>query len=488
MRDSMKKLLFFVLLFFCAALPAQIALKADFERNTGYLYSKSGTVKAIPAADAKSGKKVLSFKAGSKEAVLTSGTMMSSQFASPIVRLTFFARGKGTISPGLSDGIYLGNGKYKYKAYDSKEKIILSDKWQKISFEKDFRGTAPVGVYVRIRLSAAGVAEIDDLLLETVEDKSVKISAGTPGSILKAGTPLPECQFKTIPGDAETAKLFIAPDRSFSAHSPRRTAPGLYRAAATVKGKTAEILFSVLPQKQYENTNLAAQKIKFKEKTRILILGDSIHDRNRGRNTADKLLFWFNKYNPGKVEIRNAAVSGDYITLIESRLNGKARKHEVKKYAGLFNKPYQIIFIAVGSNDNRTWRKDDYKKPLVPFAEQTASMTRVIKFLKERNPQARIILLSPVAAHEAYQEKRAANASKRNQPYVKFGVPALTRQGIVSQKQAAEATGSEYLDYYEDMRKNCDAAFFARNDVIHLDEKGFSYLAQKILEYLAAKQ
>lgn len=78
----MKKLLFFVLLFFCAALPAQIALKADFERNTGYLYSKSGTVKAIPAAGAKSGKKVLSFKAGSKEAVLTSGTMMSSQFAS----------------------------------------------------------------------------------------------------------------------------------------------------------------------------------------------------------------------------------------------------------------------------------------------------------------------------------------------------------------------------------------------------------------------
>ena len=114
-------------------------------------------------------------------------------------------------------------------------------------------------------------------------------------------------------------------------------------------------------------------------------------------------------------------------------------------------------------------------------------MTRVIKFLKERNPQARIILLSPVAAHEAYQEKRASNAAKRNQPHVKFGDPALTRQGIVSQKQAAKATGAEYFDYYEDMRKNCDASFFARNDVIHLDEKGFSYLTQKILEYLAAK-
>ena len=413
--------------------------------------------------------------------------MMSSQFASPVVRLTFFARGKGTISPGLSDGVYLGKGKYKYKSYDSKEKITLSDQWQKISFEKDFKGTAPVGVYVRIRLSAAGVAEIDDLLLETVEDKSVKVSAAVSGGILKAGTPLPVCPFKTTPADTDVTKLFIAPDRSFSAQSPVRTMPGLYRAAATAKGRTAEILFSVLPVKQYDATLQAAKKIRFKDKTRILILGDSIHDRNRGRNTADKLLFWFNKFQPGKVEIRNAAVSGDYITLIESRLNGKARKHEVKKYAGLFNKPYQLIFIAVGSNDNRTWRKDDYKKPLVPLAEQTASMTRVIKFLKERNPGVRIILLSPVAAHEAYQEKRAANAAKRNQPYVKFGDPALTRQGIVSQKQAAKATGAEYFDYYEDMRKNCDVSFFARNDVIHLDERGFSYLTQKILEYLAAK-
>jgi hypothetical protein len=38
------------------------------------------------------------------------------------------------------------------------------------------------------------------------------------------------------------------------------------------------------------------------------------------------------------------------------------------------------------------------------------------------------------------------------------------------------------------MRKNCDDAFYARNDVIHLDEKGFNYLTQKILEYSANKQ
>ena len=247
------------------------------------------------------------------------------------------------------------------------------------------------------------------------------------------------------------------------------------------------LLISVLPAAQYEQFEKAAQKIKFKKHSRILILGDSIHDRNRGRNTADKLLFWLNKYNPGKVEIRNAAVSGDYITLIESRLNGKARKHELKKYDKLFDAPYQLIFIAVGSNDNRTWRKDNYQKPLVAFNEQTASMTRVINILKKHNPDARIILLSPVSANEPYQQKRADAAEKRNQPYVKFGDPALTHQGIAAQKKAAAAAKVEYFDYYEDMRKSCDDAFFARNDVIHQDEKGYNYLALKILEYLSNK-
>ena len=468
------------------ALFAQVALKADFERSAGYLYSKTGTAKVIASSSAHSGKKVMQFTASGKTAVLTSGTMLSNQAASPIVRLSFFARGKGNISAGLSDGIYLGKGKYKYSTYDGKEKIALTGKWQKIEFTRNFQGTAPVGVYVRIRLDAGGSAEIDDLLLETLEDKTVKVTAEKASFITREGEKLPECKFSVNP-ENEAVKLFIAPDRSFSSTPPEKTVPGLYRAAASVNGTTAETLISVLPAAQYEQFDKAAQKIKFKKHSRILILGDSIHDRNRGRNTADKLLFWLNKYNPGKVEIRNAAVSGDYITLIESRLNGKARKHELKKYDKLFDAPYQLIFIAVGSNDNRTWRKDNYQKPLVAFNEQTASMTRVINILKKHNPDARIILLSPVSANEPYQQKRAAAAAKANQPYVKFGDPDLTHQGIAAQKKAAAAAKVEYFDYYEDMRRSCDDAFFARNDVIHQDEKGYNYLAQKILEYLSNK-
>lgn len=465
-------------------LRADVALKADFERNSGYLYCKGGTTSIAAAKDAHGGRNVLVFNAGDKVTTLTSGTMMSSQYASPRVKLSFFARGKGKINAGLSDGIYLGKGKYKYTPYGAKEDVVLTDQWQKIEFTRDFSGTAPVGVYVRIRLSPGGEAQIDDLLMETVAEAGVKVSAKTPDAILRLGEPLPECRFDVTPQGTALTGLVILPDRSFTAAPPGKTVlPGLYRVTATAAGATAETRFSVLPQEQYDAVAKAAAKIKFGKPVRILFLGDSIYDFNRGRNAADKVIYFLERNNPGKISFRNAAVAGDYITRVEDRLNGKGR--DVKKYAGLFDKPCDLIFIALGSNDNRTLRSDGYGKPLVPFAEQTAAMIRVIRFLKAKNPGARIVLISPSCAHEAFLEKRAAAAEKRNQDFVKFGVPELTLQGIAAQKKAAAAEKAEYLDLYQEMRQAARPEFFARNDVIHLDEPGFSFLAQKILEYLA---
>ena len=480
----MKKTLFFLCAGTALVLDAAVALRADFERNAGYLYSRSGKAKVAAVDDAHGGKKVLLFAAGDKKATLTSGTMMSSQFASPRVRLSFFARGRGRINAGLSDGVYLGNNKYKYTAYPAKEDVSLTDKWQRIEFVRDFSGSAPVGVYVRITLSAGGEAQIDDLLLETISDPAVSIRAETSGDIIRLGAPFPECRFTVTPGETPVVRLCIAPDRTFSVKPPEKAAvPGLYRVCASAAGETSEIRISVLPEKEYDAVVAAARAVKFAKPVRILFLGDSIYDYSRGRNAADKVILHLRRSNPGKVFFRNAAVAGDFITRIEDRLNGKGR--DVRKYAGLFDKPYGLIFIAVGSNDNRTLRSDGYNKPLVPFAEQTQSMIRVIRFLKERNPGARIILISPSAPNTELQDRRAAAAEKGNYGFVKFGVPELTRQGIAAQKRAASAEKVEYLDLYDAMCRAAETEFFARHDVIHLDEKGFNFLAQRILEYLA---
>ena len=485
----MKRTLFLLCAGTALLLDAAVALRADFERNAGYLYSRNGKAKVVAIDDAHGGKKVMLFTAQDKKAVLTSGTMMSDQFASPRVKLSFFARGRGRISAGLSDGVYLGNNKYKYTTYPAKEDVELTGKWQKIEFVRDFSGSAPVGVYVRIVLSAGGEAQIDDLLLETVSDPSVKVRAETSDDIVRIGAPFPECRFAVTPKGTPVVRLYIAPDRTFSAKPPEKAAvPGLYRVCATAAGETSEVRISVLPEKEYDAVTAAAQKVRFAKPVRILFLGDSIYDYCRGRNAADKVILHLRRSNPDKITFRNAAVAGDYITRIEKRLDGKLSKAEQKKYEKLFDCPYDLIFIAVGSNDNRTLRSDGYKKPLVPFAEQTQSMIRVIRFLKERNPGARIILVSPSAPNMEQQEKRAAAAEKNNSGLVKFGISELTHQGIASQKQAAAAEKVEYLDLYDAMCQAAKPDFFARYDVIHLDEKGFNFLSQKILEYLASNQ
>lgn len=482
----MKKTLFLLCAGTALLLDAAVALRADFERNAGYLYSRGGKAKVVAVDDAHGGRKVMLFTAQEKKAVLTSGTMMSGQFASPRVRLSFFARGRGKINAGLSDGVYQGNGKYKYTSYPAKEEVELTGKWQKIEFVRDFAGSAPIGVYVRITLSAGGEAQIDDLLLETVSDPAVKVRAETADDIVRLGAPFPECRFAVTPKETPVVRLCIAPDRTFSVRSPEKAAmAGLYRVCATAAGETSEVRISVLPEKEYDAVTAAAQKVKFAKPVRILFLGDSIYDYNRGRNAADKVIRHLRRSNPGKITFRNAAVAGDFITRIEKRLSGKLSRAEQKKYENLFDRPYDLIFIAVGSNDNRTLRSDGYGKPLVPFAEQTQSMVRVIRFLKEKDPGARIILVSPSAPNRELQDRRAAAAEKGNYGFVKFGVPELTRQGIASQKQAAAAEKVEYLDLYDAMCQAAVPDFFARYDVIHLDEKGFNFLAQKILEYLA---
>ena len=88
----------------------------------------------------------------------------------------------------------------------------------------------------------------------------------------------------------------------------------------------------------------------------------------------------------------------------------------------LFVQLYQLIFLAVGTNDNRAKSEDGYAEPLVPFAEQTAAMRRVIRILKDRAPGARIILIGPTAGNEALQKKRAEAAERERSPLAGSGI------------------------------------------------------------------
>lgn len=482
---------------FLSAADKNVLFECNFERRDRLVvpsYSPDCQAVRKEVPDAHGGKMVMTVCTGKTRGLLQSGPLLADQSVAPRVRLTLFARGTGTLLPGLVAGIVSADGRSSEKIFQAEEPVKLTSAWQQVSFNCDLAQIAPSHITLRLQFSPESMAEIDDLRFENAPDPGIEIKALTPSMILKQGDSFPVCRFEVTPQNTPLLGFVICPNRSFTSQPcggdntvsfGELAAPGLYRAAAAARGNSAETLISVLPPEEYERCDAAARRIKFETPVRILFLGDSISDLRRGRNGVDKLGFWLNKYSDGKVEIRNAAVRGDFITRIEARLLGEKKQFQQEKYDRLFEQPWQMIFIAVSANDNRTKKEDGYRKPLVPFDEQTAAMTRVIRLLKSRSPGARIILVGPTASNEPLQQKRVESAEKGNRSYVCFAVPELTLMGMKAQKAAAAAENVEYIDFYEEMRQAADTSFFAPWDTIHPDEKGFNFITLKVLEYLA---
>ena len=70
---------------------------------------------------------------------------------------------------------------------------------------------------------------------------------------------------------------------------------------------------------EYEQT---AAQIKLDAPVRILYLGDSLTHFNYGHNHVDKVRYFLNRTHPGKAEIWNYAVRGDFIERVLLRLDG----------------------------------------------------------------------------------------------------------------------------------------------------------------------
>ena len=472
-------------------------LKCDFERRnqlTVPSYSPDCRMERKAVNDAHGGKMILTMQTGKTRGLLQSGPLMADQPVAPRVRLTLFARGRGTLSLGFVESVFSADGKRTGKIVEVPAPAVLNDQWSKLEFTHEFTQSVPANIMIRLQFSPESYAEIDDLRFERITGDDLKIRALTPPAILKQGTEFPVCRFETIPKDVPLQGFIIFPNRSFITQAcgkenivsfDKFSSTGFYRTAAAAQGNSAETHFSILSPAEYDRCDAAARKIKFDKPSRILFLGDSIYDLKRGRNAVDKLGFWLNKYSPGNVEIRNAAVRGDYITRIEARLIGKTKQFQQSKYDRLFEKPYQLIFLAVGANDNRTKREDEYKKPLVSFPEQTAALKRVLQILKRRSPSARIIFIGPTAGNEALQKKRMESAEKNNRSFIRYADPELTRTGIAAQKTAAAEEKIEYIDFYEEMYQAADDSFFTPHDVIHPEERGFNFITLKLLEYLS---
>ena len=142
----------------------------------------------------------------------------------------------------------------------------------------------------------------------------------------------------------------------------------------------------------------------------------------------------------------------------------------------------------LGQNDTKASSSDGFQKPYVSPEEQERSYCSVISMLRERFPEARLVLISPSSSDFAIQqEKIRTRLAKSNVPVTRFGDPALLEQFDAVLREIAADQHCDYLDVYSAMKKRSDREKLLRpNDGVHLSRAGYDYLALCILQYLSA--
>lgn len=224
---------------------------------------------------------------------------------------------------------------------------------------------------------------------------------------------------------------------------------------------------------------------------KLLYLGDSLADFDRGSNHVDKLQALLDVKWPKKVEIRNFAIRGDYIERMMDRMNGKKRTYALARYEGIWDASHDWAFVCLGHNDTRAYSDADFTDPLMSEDKVRSGFTALIAMLKSKGIK-RIILRSAAScnfdATRLNTEKRlaamkAGKVKKRN--VARFGDPRLLEAfNAVIKELAAADPAVEYFDIYTDMKSHPDKASLFRKDGVHLSQKGHEYVAAKEFDYL----
>jgi lysophospholipase L1-like esterase len=247
-------------------------------------------------------------------------------------------------------------------------------------------------------------------------------------------------------------------------------------------GSVASSAMDFIPQGRFDKLDSVAKKIKLKKPLRILYLGDSLSDFDRGHNYADKVDFFLNKYNLGKADFQNYGVGGDDISRVCARIDRDPKAVRKERYSGLFTRKYDIAFVFLGHNDTKASSANNYSVAIIPPEEQEQYYRKLIDRLRLEGVP-RIVLISPASSD--FETCKVNSEKAGNRIHNRFGEPKhLEAFDAVLKKLAAELK-VEHLDVYTPIR-NCPdkPQLFRPNDGVHLSTIGHEQVAGEILNFL----
>ena len=234
-----------------------------------------------------------------------------------------------------------------------------------------------------------------------------------------------------------------------------------------------------------------AELASLKHPLRVLYLGDSLSDFDRGSNHVDCLQKKLDAFSPRCVSIYNYAVRGDYIERMMERFHGGTNCYAQTAYDGIWGRRYDWAIVFLGQNDTRAWSETEFSIPEMSEAKLRLGFGELIALLKS-NGVERIILVSALStnfelttrkAEMMMAEMRAGKTKRRR--VVRYGDPKFVEAFNAVLQDLAHTTGVYYLDIYTAMKSMPDKATLLRStDGVHLTAKGHEWVANREYSYL----
>ena len=346
-----------------------------------------------------------------------------------------------------------------------------------------------------------------------ISDSSIDI--GSPYLLLvKKGDPLPHFHFEVRQtGELKHPMILLSSDeRNVNASSttvaddkgrvypPQTVVNGKTSCTLSVNGTTSTTYVLPVSSSHYERCNELARNIRLKRPLKIVVLGDSLQDKNFifnvGCGACEQLFFWLDKYNHNLVSIKNLAVRGDSLQRADQRMQreldpAKRPVFEQRVYRGMFDDDADIVFIQFGHNDTAFKTSNSEIREYDGISEESISQTlrEIIEICRQHWPNAKIIVFSSTSSCESICRQRHRDLCKTDpkRTFSLFGVPACLEAYNMTSKSAALASDVLFYDIYSEMKAlpyETKVKLFNQGDGVHLSPEGHVYMTIKYLELL----
>lgn len=411
-----------------------------------------------------------------------------------MIRIKVRVKGQGKFNTGIL--LYpMDNG--NPAGYLRSKELTLSGEFQDLEttlkLEQCHSKILPI-----MEINGEGKAIVESFIMDAVAMPGNEIKAVSSFQIVKSADQAKELKFSV---NTTGNKFFISEINGKNAVTrsgngsgevtvkPQNLLPGMNEIIVSANGVSATIYIEI--SNEYDIDETVAREIKFDRNIKCLFLGDSLTEFYPGQNYFARLEFWMNKFNPGKVTPVNAGVGGDFITRVEQRLNaeltGRGAAYRQNMYKDIFKNRYDYIFIWLGHNDTVTSRISKHGKfarPQITPDVQERSYRAVLKKLRELNPDAKIILISPSPS----DVKKFENYDKRFNPQTQihmFGKPEFVAAFDAVNRKLVKEFDLGYIEMTAAMSSQTDISKLYVEDGVHLSPAGGRIAAREILRFLA---